>query len=149
MEEKKAWTLLVGRVRVPVTEAVYRAYYQERERERYLNKRARGRELSAQALEDKGYPLDAHAKPKPSAEEAHIKEAEGRDLDQALALLTPESRERLWALVLGETTERAMAKSLGISPATVHRRKVRALATLRQALGKAFPEDEAKGPFFP
>lgn len=134
MTQKHPRTLKLGGVRIPVSEAVYQAYYQERERARYLEKRARNKELSAQALAALGYPLDHHAGPAPSGEACYFKALEAARLEAALAKLAPEARDRLWALVLGESSERAMAKELGLSPATIHRRKVKALKRLREAL---------------
>ncbi|MEE0511637.1 MAG: sigma factor-like helix-turn-helix DNA-binding protein [Peptococcaceae bacterium] len=116
---------------VVVSEAVYRAYYQEREHASYLAAKARRHELSWNQLADEcGMPVEAHM-----AQSGHTLDAGQRQaLDEALALLSPEMREALWQLVCGETTERALAQRWGISQPAVHRRKQRALQKLRHYL---------------
>ena len=116
---------------VVVSEAVYRAYYQEREHASYLAAKARRHELSwNQLAEESGMPVEVHL-----AAGADILDADGHQaLEEALALLTPEMREALWQLVCGETTERALAQRWGISQPAVHRRKQRALQKLRHYL---------------
>lgn len=135
-KKMKTYSLLVAGERVPVTEEVYRAYYQERERERYLDKQARSKELSIQALQDMGFPVDHHAGALPSSEESYIKEIESQALQEALSSLSPEKQEGLWSLVNGEKTERELAKEIGVSPATIHRRKKSTLKALKNALSK-------------
>lgn len=116
---------------VVVSEAVYRAYYQEREHASYLAAKARRHELSwNQLAEEYGMPVEVHL-----AADAGTLDADGHQaLEEALALLTPEMREALWQLVCGETTERALAQRWGISQPAVHRRKQRALQKLRHYL---------------
>lgn len=116
---------------VVVSEAVYRAYYQEREHASYLAAKARRHELSwNQLAEESGMPVEVHL-----ASGAGTLDADGHQaLEEALALLTPEMREALWQLVCGETTERALAQRWGISQPAVHRRKQRALQKLRHYL---------------
>lgn len=116
---------------VAVTEAVYRAYYQEREHASYLAAKARQHELSWNRLEEEsGMPVDAHL----AARGAALDEAVRQSLRDALATLAPEMREALWQLVCGETTERALAQRWGISQPAVHRRKQRALRQLREEM---------------
>lgn len=103
-------TIYVQKQAVEVSEAVYKAYWQASERERYQNRLAADRTWTMSDLQAAGVPLDA------------------------LAALPPDQEEHLWRLVLGETTERGLAAELGLSPATVHKRKKRALATLRSLL---------------
>lgn len=116
---------------VVVSEAVYCAYYQEREHASYLAAKARRHELSwNQLAEESGMPVEVHL-----AAGAGRLDADGHQaLEEALALLTPEMREALWQLVCGETTERALAQRWGISQPAVHRRKQRALQKLRHYL---------------
>lgn len=116
---------------VVVSEAVYRAYYQEREHASYLAAKARRHELSwNQLAEECGMPVEVHLAAGAGRLDADLHQA----LEEALALLTPEMREALWQLVCGETTERALAQRWGISQPAVHRRKQRALQKLRHYL---------------
>ena len=116
---------------VVVSEAVYRAYYQEREHAGYLAAKARRHELSwNQLAEESGMPVEVHLASGAGTLDADRHQA----LEEALALLTPEMREALRQLVCGETTERALAQRWGISQPAVHRRKQRALQKLRHYL---------------
>lgn len=123
---------------VAVTEAVYRAYYQEQEHASYLAAKARQHELSWNQLEEeRGMPVDAHL----AANDDSLDEMVRRSLYDALETLTPEMREALWQLVCGETTERALAKRWGISQPAVHRRKQRALRQLREQMERTLHRD--------
>ena len=123
---------------VAVTEAVYRAYYQEQEHASYLAAKARQHELSWNQLEEeRGMPVDAHL----AANDDSLDEMMRQSLYDALETLTPEMREALWQLVCGETTERALAKRWGISQPAVHRRKQRALRQLREQMERALHRD--------
>lgn len=123
---------------VAVTEAVYRAYYQEQEHASYLAAKARQHELSWNQLEEeRGMPVDAHL----AANDDSLDEMVRRSLYDALETLTPEMREALWQLVCGETTERDLAKRWGISQPAVHRRKQRALRQLREQMERALHRD--------
>lgn len=127
-------TLLVQGQRVPVSDEVYQVYYQERERARYLAKQAREKESSREALLAMGVQVDYQAGGAPSAEGECFAQWERTDLAKALEKLGPERADRLLALVLGESTERALAEELGLSRSAIHKRKLKALAELRQAL---------------
>ena len=86
-------------------------------------------------LQAAGVPLDAlDAFAVTSSEGAFFAGQSRSRLMTALAALPPDQEEHLWRLVLGEMTERGLAAELGLSPATVHKRKKRALATLRSLL---------------
>ena len=114
-----------------VSAEVYRAYWQEHERAAYGARRAARWELSRESLEEGGMAVEAHL---PRRElDTELSAA----LDAALEKLAPEMREALWALACGETTERALAARWGVSKSAVHKRKQRALASLRQELAEA------------
>lgn len=120
-------TLLVQGKRIPVSDEIYKAYYQHREHARYQHKRAMQHEASIQRLEESGVNLETHlANPTPPIDHT--------TLYQALAQLDPQTQEIVWALALEETTERALAQKLGLSKTTLHRKKQKALAQLRTYL---------------
>ena len=85
-----------------VTEDVYRAYWQEVEHARWLEKQARSHEISWQGVS--GMPdedtLSFHAAQKPPDPESA---AQSAALREALAAEPPELVEALWALANGET----------------------------------------------
>lgn len=126
--DERGRVLKVNGEEIAVSEAVYRAYWQQREHEKYLQKRAAARELSWQGLEEIGMPVEAHVAERAEDEERYAA------LHEAMATLEPEMQEALWALVCGETTEQALACAWGISQPAVYKRKTKALKALRALL---------------
>ena len=114
-----------------VTEEVYRAYWQEVEHARWLEKQARSREISWQGVS--GMPdedtLSFHAAHEPPDPESA---AQSAALREALAAEPPELVEALWALANGEKTQREIAKEWGTTQPAVQQR----LSNLRSRLKK-------------
>lgn len=133
-ENKESYYLYVKGERVPVTEKVYRAYYQAYEQERYRDGCARERERSREALQELGVSVDYRAGAVPSAEASWLATELHGQLADAFAQLPLERSAHLQALLLGETTERALAEALGISRSAVHKRKLRDVAVVRAYL---------------
>lgn len=132
---EKTKTIYIKQEAVPVSEAVYRAYWQSHEQARYQDRQAACHTWSLTDLAASGVPEDALAPLSvPGSEADYLAQLDRAALEKALATLSPTAQDRLWQLVLGETTERALAKDLGLSPAAIHKRKHRALAQLRAAL---------------
>ena len=116
-----------------VTEDVYRAYWQEVEHARWLEKQARSHEISWQGVPDMPGEdtLSFHAaREPPSAESA----AQSAALREALADEPPELVEALWALANGEKTLQEIADQWGISPQGVRQKTERAYKRLRKKL---------------
>ena len=122
----QAKTLLVHGQRIAVSDEVYKAYYQCHERARYLPNCAMTHEASLERLQDAGMMVESHLMSVPQEDDSRLSA-----LRQALSELDEDTREMIWQLVLGETTERALAERLGVSKTTLHRRKERALSSLR------------------
>lgn len=116
-----------------VTEDVYRAYWQEVEHARWLEKQARSREISWQGVPDMPDEdtLSFHAAQKPPDPESA---AQSAALQEALATEPPELVEALWALANGEKTQREIAKEWGVSQSTVSRRLEKLCENLRMKL---------------
>lgn len=114
-----------------VTEEVYRAYWQEVEHARWLEKQARSREISWQGVPDMPDEdtLSFHAAQKPPDPESAARSAA---LQEALATEPPELVEALWALANGEKTQREIAKEWGTTQPAVQQR----LSNLRSRLKK-------------
>ena len=110
-----------------VTEDVYRAYWQEVEHARWLEKQARSREISWQGVPDMPDEdtLSFHAAQKPP-------DPESAALREALATEPPELVEALWALANGEKTQDEIAKEWGTTQPAVQQR----LSNLRSRLKK-------------
>ena len=114
-----------------VTEDVYRAYWQEVEHARWLEKQARSREISWQGVPDMPDEdtLSFHAAHEPPDPESA---AQSAALQEALAAEPPELVEALWALANGEKTQREIAKEWGTTQPAVQQR----LSNLRSRLKK-------------
>lgn len=118
-----------------VTEEVYRAYWQEVEHARWLEKQARSREISWQGVS--GTPdedtLSFHAAQKPPDPESA---AQSAALQEALAAEPPELVEALWALANGEKTQREIAEEWGVPRRTVSWKINQALERLREKISR-------------
>ena len=114
-----------------VTEDVYRAYWQEVEHARWLEKQARSREISWQGVPDMPDEdtLSFHVAQKPPDPESA---AQSAALREALATEPPELVEALWALANGEKTQDEIAKEWGTTQPAVQQR----LSNLRSRLKK-------------
>lgn len=118
-----------------VTEDVYRAYWQEVEHARWLEKQARSHEISWQGVPDMPDEdtLSFHAaREPPSAESA----AQSAALREALAAEPPELVEALWALANGEKTQREIAEEWGVPRRTVSWKINQALERLREKISR-------------
>ena len=123
-----------------VTEEVYRAYWQEVEHARWLEKQARSREISGQGAPDMPDEdtLSFHATQKPPDPESAARSAA---LREALATEPPELVEALWALANGEKTQREIAEEWGVSQSTVSRRLGKLCENLRMKLDTPLFDD--------
>lgn len=118
-----------------VTEDVYRAYWQEVEHARWLEKQARSREISWQGVPDMPDEdtLSFHAAQKPPDPESA---AQSAALREALAAEPPELVEALWALANGEKTQREIAEEWGVPRRTVSWKINQALERLREKISR-------------
>ena len=118
-----------------VTEDVYRAYWQEVEHARWLEKQARSREISWQGVPDMPDEdtLSFHAAQKPPDPESA---AQSAALQEALAAEPPELVEALWALANGEKTQREIAEEWGVPRRTVSWQINQALERLREKISR-------------
>lgn len=118
-----------------VTEEVYRAYWQEVEHARWLEKQARSREISWQGVPDMPDEdtLSFHAAHEPPDPESA---AQSAALRRALAAEPPELVEALWALANGEKTQREIAEEWGVPRRTVSWKINQALERLREKISR-------------
>lgn len=118
-----------------VTEDVYRAYWQEVEHARWLEKQARSHEISWQGVSDMPDEdtLSFHAAQKPPDPESA---AQSAALQEALADEPPELVEALWALANGEKTQREIAEEWGVPRRTVSWKINQALERLREKISR-------------
>ena len=118
-----------------VTEEVYRAYWQEVEHARWLEKQARSREISWQGVPDMPDEdtLSFHAAHEPPDPESA---AQSAALQEALAAEPPELVEALWALANGEKTQDEIAEEWGVPRRTVSWKINQALERLREKISR-------------
>jgi RNA polymerase sigma factor (sigma-70 family) len=139
-ENKKNYYIFLGDKKVDVSEKVYKGYWQETNRENYLNRLDKENKLGyfsefisdgtdrsmEERLIDKAVDLEKLVAVKMQIEA----------LNKALDKLSPEEREIIQALFFDEIPQRELAKTLNISQGAVFRRKEKTLEKL-----KVFLED--------
>ena len=139
-ENKKNYYIFLGDTKVDVSEEVYKGYWQETNRENYLNRLDKENKLGyfsefvsdgtdrsmEERLIDKAVDVEKLVAVKMQIEA----------LNKALDKLSPEEREIIQALFFDEIPQRELAKTLDISQGAVFRRKEKTLEKL-----KVFLED--------
>lgn len=135
MQEDKTYTLLVNKKRISVTEEVYKAYYQHKERESYLDKLSELNNLSYEECEEKGIQIDyLLSQTQESAEDKLIKAEMQSGLTVAMEMLTQQERLLIYALFFKGKSERELCAMLGIAKTTLHDRKMKILGKLKKIL---------------
>lgn len=135
MQEDKTYTLLVNKKRIPVTEEVYKAYYQNKEREIYLDKLSERNNLSFEECEKKGIQIDyLLSQTQESAEDKLIKAEMLSRLTVAMEMLTEQERLLIYTLFFKGKSERELCAMLGIAKTTLHDRKTKILGKLKKIL---------------
>lgn len=128
----KKYTIVVGKQRIEVSEDVYRAYYQEREHEKYLEKRALGREYSLEnSVEENSRFESAYGLMSPSPEEKLLKAMEMQALREAVMELGEEERDLIIKIYYQGKDLRTVAAEYGISHTAVIKRRDKILKKLR------------------
>ena len=134
-ENKKNYYIFLGDKKVDVSEKVYKGYWQETNRENYLNRLDKENKLGyfskfisdgtdrsmEERLIDKAVDVEKLVAVKMQIEA----------LNKALDKLTPEEREIIQALFFDEIPQRELAKTLNISQGAVFRRKEKTLKKLK------------------
>ncbi|WP_094551581.1 sigma factor-like helix-turn-helix DNA-binding protein [Petroclostridium xylanilyticum] len=134
-EKENKYTLVAKKKRIVVTEEVYKAYYQLKERERYLDKLAAIHDISLEACEEKGIQVDYLVpRAEESIEDIIIKREMLKKLMLAMKMISEEERLLIHELFFNRKTETALARELGISQSNINRRKTRILSKLKKIL---------------
>lgn len=135
MQEENKYTLLVNKKRITVTEEVYRAYYQLREREAYLDKLSKQNNLSIEECEEKGIQVDyLLSYTQGSVEEKLIKAEMLEKLTLCLDALSEQERLLIYLLFFKGKSERTLCAMLGMAKTTLHDRKQKILNKLKKML---------------
>lgn len=128
---------------VPVSEEVYRAWWQETEHERYLERQSQVREISWQSREDISDEdtLSLFCSRSPQAPDDPGADALKQALLAALAE-EPEALQRiLWQLATGELTQQDLAQRWGVHKSNVTRKLTRIYERLRKKVLKSLSEN--------
>jgi len=134
-ENKKNYYIFLRDTKVDVSEKVYKGYWQETNRENYLNRLDKKNKLGCfsefisdgtdrsmeERLIDKAVDVEKLVAVKMQIEA----------LNKALDKLNPEEREIIQALFFDEIPQRELAKTLNISQGAVFRRKEKTLKKLK------------------
>lgn len=135
MPEDKTYTLLVNKKRIPVTKEIYKAYYQHKERESYLDKLSEQNNLSFEECEEKGIQIDyILSQTQESTEDKLIRFEMLSLLSAAMEKLTEEERLLIYLLFFKGKSERELCAMLKIAKTTLHDRKTRILSKLKKLL---------------
>ena len=123
---------------VPVSEEVYRAWWQETEHEHYLERQSRAREISWQSREDISDEdtLSLFCSRSPPAPDDPGADALKQALCAALAEEPPDLVEALWQLACDSVTFDEIAADWHVSRQAVIKRVQRAHNRLRNKLTK-------------
>lgn len=117
--------------KVDVEDDVYRDYYRFKEREAYLQKKAREHESSIEYFQVNGISFETNFSVRlPSTEEIYFKNLERMALNRAIEMLPPDEQYIIIASFYLGKQGKEIAKELSISPGTVTKRKQRILNKL-------------------
>ena len=134
MAEERIYTIVVKRQRVEASKAVYHAYHQAREAERYQRGLITDNEYSLEQFQENGVNVEYQL---PACQDfvdrLVLREQEYR-LHRALQTLTVEERLLIHELFYNGKSERTLAAETGIPRMTICDRKHRVLAKLKKLL---------------
>lgn len=133
--QNRIYTLIVKGQRIPITQAVYKAYYQEYEHERYLKKKSAAHEHSLEQLVEAGVSIDFYCIDSQSpVEDTLLATEQARQLHACLSQLSSEEQAILVGIFFYDQSAKQLGRQLGISASAVGYRKQKALQTLKRLL---------------
>lgn len=131
-EQESKYTVLVNKKRVAVGKEVYKAYYQQKEREAYLDKLAGKHNISYEECEGKGIQVDYLLScAEESIEDGVIKKEMLKKLALCLETLSEQERLLIYALFFQGKSERRLSAETGTPQRTINDRKRRILLKLK------------------
>lgn len=131
---KREYYIYVQGEQIAVSHDIYKAYYQEYDHERYLDKRNRNREISFDLLQDQGRAMEYTAMSNHPVEDWMIDQERMVYLYEALGQLNTEERWLIDKLYFHGYPEKRIALILGVSRQAVNKRKQKILQKLRGIL---------------
>ena len=135
---ERTYTLLVKGQRITVTKAQYKAYHQERERERYLDRVARDYERSMEQFREDGVQSVERQLviSTPGPEEIACREEMCATLYACIAQLPNQEQELLHSLYFEGLSERQLSAVTGVPQKTINNRRQKTLKKLRKMMDK-------------
>lgn len=131
------YSLLVRGKRISVTKEVYKAYYQCRDREKYLDKLAEVNNISIESCSERGISVEyIISAAEDSLEDKIITEMLIVKLRLCVKMLDESERMLISELYLQGKSERQLSKETGIPAMTIHDRKSRILKKLKKMMEK-------------
>ena len=134
MENKKSYYIFLDDKKINVSEKVYKEYWKETNRERYLyrlDKENHLRFFSELEDEDSRSIEERLSDSSIDVEKIFDVKFQIEELHKALDRLSPEEREIIQALFFDEKTETAVGDSLGVTQQAIHKRKSSILSKLK------------------
>ncbi len=135
MSENKKYTIVVKHQRVEVSKAIYYAYHEARETERYQNKVIHQLELSLERFQEEGVHIELQfTLYQQTIEDKLIEQEQLQKLTLALAALNPEERLLIRELFFNGKSERDLSAKIAVPQKTINDRKKKALMKLRHLI---------------
>lgn len=133
----KEYFIKIGKIKHPVSEQVYKAYYQCREHEAYLEKKTRNMEIpfSCYMLNDDGFDIDLVAETSTeSVVDSIVRKLLIEKLLKCFDKLDEYDRMLITELFVHETREQELASRLHIPRRTLRDRRNRILRLLKELI---------------
>lgn len=136
-EHDSKYTLVINKRRISVSKAIYKAYYQQKEHEAYLDKLSNRYNLSLDECEEKGIQVEyILSRPEESLLDLIIKKDMFVRLGIAMGKLTEQERLLIYELFFKGKSERQLSKETGIPQKTINDRKHSILMKLKKLIEK-------------
>jgi len=135
-KEKTTYELVVKKQRIAVSKEVYRAYYQCRDREVYLERLHRKYTESLEELEECGFSVERNSSfiSKETAEDEAIRNIMIEKMKVSLKLLNEDELFLITEIYKKGVSERELAKIMNVSQQVVHYKKNNILNKMKEIL---------------
>jgi len=137
-KDKTTYELVVKKQRIEVSKEVYRAYYECRDREVYLDKVHKKHNESLEALQESGFSIECNSSliSKESAEDKAINKILIDQLKISMKLLKPEDLFLIREIYVKGVSERELAKQLNVHRKSIYKRKEKVFEKIRKIMAE-------------
>ena len=130
------YTLVVRKKRIPVTGKVYKAYYQCRDREKYLDKLAAKNNISLDGCIEKGISVEYVISSASTMEDEIILKEMILKMRDCILQLEESERELIKNIYFTGKSEYKLSSEMGIPRMTIRSRKEKILQKLKKLMEK-------------